>query len=424
MSAIDDRAIRGVCIFIFMLVGVVIARDLELMSAADDVYYLTALDNKSLWEFSLDRYQQWSGRTLLEGVMALTIRYPLFWKIAIPLCFSALCYQLWKLTLRHHLPLSKGSLVVLFIMLLMSGQVAAWGAWWVSGFYNYLLPTFLGVYALGTVLDRHRNRWFSRFLGAVAAVVACQQEQVAIALLSSLLALSGYRLLKRQSFRHAGIVFLLGLISAYFLFNAPGNTLRYHAEMSWLPSFAEMGLWEKLLLGLDRVNAHAFDNTNRLFLLTVVVSFLAVYRERRPWPLKPVALGVLALFGFSVLLQQIGLDDVTEKLGTTAPIGPSNWYDYDIFLSYTLTLLVYGTLFSSSVYLADNRGQLLAYAGTLTLSVAMTVAVAFSPTVYGSGARVFYLSDVLMVAYACLMLGRLIDRPRISRSKRELKATL
>lgn len=424
MSAIDDRALRVVCVFVFMLVGAVIARELELMSIADDAYYVTVLDNHSLWEFSSDRYQQWSGRTLLEAIMVSTIRYPLCWKIAIPLCFLALCFQLWKLTLRHHLSLSKGSLVVLFMMLLMSGQVAAWGAWWVSGFYNYLLPTFLGVYALGTVLDRHHNSWFSRLLGAVAAVVACQQEQVAIAFLSSLLALGGYRLLRKQSCRHEVVLLLLGFVSAYFLFHAPGNAIRYHAEMSWLPSFAEMGLWEKLMLGLDRVNTHAFDSTNRLFLLTVAFSFLAVCRERRPWLLKPVALGVLGLFAFSVLLQQIGLEDVTDKLGTTASIGPGNWYDYDIFLSYTLTLLVYATLFCCSVYLANNRGQLLAYAGTLSLSAAMIVGVAFSPTVYASGPRVFYLSDVLMVVYACLMLGRLIDCPMTSRSKRELEATL
>lgn len=410
MNALDERTMRWVSAFVFLLVSVVIARNLELMTVADDAYYVTVLDHQSLWQFSVNRYHQWSGRTLLEAIMVSTIRYPLFWKIAIPLCFFGLCCQLWGLTLRHRLSFAKGGLIVLFVMMLMSGQVAAWGAWWISGFYNYLLPTFLGIYALGTALGDHRNGWLSRLAGAVAAVVACQQEQVAIALLSSLLVLAAYRLTLRISCRQAMVLFLLGGVSAYCLFQAPGNELRYHEEMSWLPSFSEMGLWQKLMLGLDRVNAHVFDTSNRLLLMVVVLTVVAVWIESRAWLFKPVALAILGLFVFSVLLQQIGLGGITDKLGTTDAIGAGNWYDYDIFLSYTLTLLVYAALFCCAIYLAENGGQLLVYAGVLVLSVAMSVAVAFSPTVYGSGPRVFFVSDVLMVAYACLLLRRLLER--------------
>lgn len=409
MNALDERSLRGVSLFVFLLVFVVIARSLELMKIADDAYYVTVLDHQSLWQFSVNRYHQWSGRTLLEAIMVSTIRYPLFWKVAVPLCFFALCCQLWALTLRHRLSFAKGGVIVLFVMMMMSGQVAAWGAWWISGFYNYLLPVFLGIYALGTALSDHRKGWPSRLAGAIAAVVACQQEQVAIALLSSLLVLAAYRLALRVSCRQAVVLFLLGGVSAYCLFQAPGNELRYHAEMSWLPSFSEMGLWEKLLLGLDRVNAHLFDTSNRLFLMVVVLTVVAVCLENRSWLLKPLALAILGLFVFSVLLHQIGLGGVTDKLGTTDAIGPGSWYDYDIFLSYTLTLLVYAALFGCAIYLAASGGQCLVYAGILALSVALSMAVAFSPTVYGSGPRVFFVSDVLMVAYGCLLLERLFE---------------
>ncbi|WP_459869161.1 hypothetical protein [Halomonas shantousis] len=409
MTVKDNAHIRGVVYFLFLFIFVMVYRGLSLQDVADDAYYITVLDDRTLWDFIQSRYQEWSGRTLLEAIMVSTIRFPVFWKVAIPASLLFLFYQIWKLTLKHHFSPHFGSLVVAFFMFMLSGQVAAWGAWWITGFYNYLLPVVLGVYGFCVVVNKHGSSLFFKSLGALAIVTACQQEQVAIALIASLSAVMIYRKILGEKVFFEFLVLLLGIVSACFLFLAPGNYYRFQSEISWLPEFLSMSLWEKLMLGVDRVNAHVSDDANNIFLIAVVMTFLVTCSKDRSWRMKPLAIALLGFFIFNSLLSQTQLSHFSGKLRFTEFIGPENWYDYDIFISYALTLLIYGVMACCAIYISDSCSELLQYFGVLTLSFGVIMALAFSPTIYASGPRILYLPDVLLVIYSCLVLSKMMS---------------
>lgn len=409
MPAKDSNYVKAVSLLILLFIFIMIARNLSLQDVADDAYYVTVLDNTTLWNFIHSRYLEWSGRTLLEAIMVSTIQTPILWKIAIPGTLFFLVYQIWKLTLKNHCSPYIGSLAVIFLMFMMSSQVAAWGAWWVTGYYNYLLPVALGVFGFSVIVYQDKHSTLVKILGVFAIVIACQQEQVALALIASILVMCIYRKATGSSIYFELIAFTLGLTSLILLMSAPGNYHRFQAEISWLPDFVNMGLVDKLMLGVDRINAHATDASNRLLLIAIVMTLLATYLKNTPWHLKPVALALLCFFVFNILLSQQELDSYTNKLSFNSYIGPDHWYSYDIFISYSITLLVYGVMACSVIYIADRYDELLKYLGALALAVGVTMALAFSPTVYASGPRVLYLHDVLLVIYSCLMLSKIIN---------------
>ena len=406
MHAKDSIQLKAASIFLFLFIFIIIARSLSLQSIADDAYYVTVLDNTTLWAFVQSRYLEWSGRTILEAIMVSTIQVPLFWKAAIPGTLFFLTYHIWKLTLKNH---CSPYIAVIF---LMSGQVAAWGAWWVTGYYNYLLPITLGVFGFSVIIYKKEHSPFIKILGAASIVTACQQEQAAIALITAIFVTCVYRKTTRETIYFEATVLILGLISFAFLMSAPGNYHRFQEEISWLPDFINMGLLDKLMLGVDRINAHATDASNRLLTVAIVMTLLATYFKEASWSLKPLVLVLLGFFIINMLLSQQDLSYFTTKLSFNSYASPDQWYRYNMFVSYTITILIYGVMACASLYIADRYDELLAFLGAIALAVGTTMALAFSPTVYASGARVLYLHDILIVIYSCLMLTKIINIKR------------
>lgn len=403
---------EGLAGLFILLLGVVLFRNLELKDSADDVYFLTALDDKTLLEFLRERYMGWSGRVLLEGITVITIRYAWLFKTGITLTFILMCYQVYRLSLRDTLAPLAGVLLVAGIVLMMPASVSQWGGWWVTGFYNYLLPTALGLFAFRILCEKHEHGKLYQALALVSAVVACQQEQVAIALLAAILTLAICRAVRRERIGAEGIVLAGGLVSAAVLFAAPGSHVRLAAETSWLLDFTHMNLLEKLALGLDRVNAHANDADNGTFLLALLTTVALLCAKREHWQLKGVAVVVLGVGIASLLWTAAGLS-LTTKLTFSGQILPAHWRGVNVFIALAKTMMLYGTLAVCAVYFAERWQEWVALVGALALSFGMIMVLGFSPTVYASGARIFYLSDVLMATYICWVIAHIVARYRM-----------
>lgn len=400
--------------FFLFLIFVVIFRGLSLQSYGDDAFYVSVLDDDTVFGFISHRYSVWSGRALLDAINIVTIRHSIVWKIGIPLTFLLLCYQIYRLTLWRIFTPSVGVLIVAGVMFSISGDVTAWGSWWVTGFYNYLLPLTLGFFTLRCVLHKSVHSGASKALAIICAIIACQQEQVALSLLAALVVVAIYRVVSRASIRLDVMTLFAGVVSAGFLFLAPGNSSRLKEEMSWLPEFPRMGLSDKLLLGIDRINAHANDMSSHVFLLAMLVTFCLVFLLKRGWQLKPLVLVILGVGIVSFMLGGANLPDVSSKLLFSGKVLPENWTNYSVFVSYAKTMMIYGALACCVLYFSDTHADVYAGIGVLALSFGMIMAVAFSPTVYASGARVLYVPDVFMVAYVCWVSGKLFRMPILS----------
>ena len=56
----------------------------------DDVFFSQALLEKDWWSYLVERYETWTSRFVIEGLLVLIVRYPLLWKLLDAVLFATL----------------------------------------------------------------------------------------------------------------------------------------------------------------------------------------------------------------------------------------------------------------------------------------------------------------------------------------------
>lgn len=406
-------AAEGVSALLLVVAAIYIMRGLALQDGDDDQYFLHALDQRGLLEFLAWRYQGWTGRVLIEALLVTTIGTPAVWTLGIPLALLGSAWAIWRLALFPRMPVFSGTLSVLALLWLVSRMVLQDAAFWVTGFYNYLLPCALGLLAMTVLSDVAWRRGPALLPAMVAMVIACQAEQVAFVLLTCLLVRA---LLRRASGEGTGaevVAMLAGGASALVSGLAPGNALRLVSELRWFPEFADAGLIEKLAFGPDRASAHAHSPRNVMIVMVAGLAAWATWRACRT-PTARLAAAILWLFVASafgtVLIRVFGLEGMPRITGVAAHLVPAEWMQVGIFASLGFTICVYGALATAAACRARDLPALLAGAGLPLLALAATMLVALSPTIYASGFRILFVGDLLLVLHGAMVLSELLDR--------------
>lgn len=137
------------------------ASTIGLSSTNDDHVFLSVFKNGTVLDFINNNYHTWSGRTAIEFLMVSTIGYSLFWKLGIPLSIVLLAYSSCRIS-----TCSKSATYISIFVLLFSlipGAINGDAAWWVTGFYNYLLPASVAVYIF-SVLFKGDSGYFVKTL--------------------------------------------------------------------------------------------------------------------------------------------------------------------------------------------------------------------------------------------------------------------
>jgi hypothetical protein len=416
MRAVESgrwRKAREVAGGVFLLLSAAwIMTRLGLQDASDDGIFLHALDQQGMVEFLVSRYHDWSGRTLIDWLLVGTIGIPMVWTLGIPLALLGSAWCIWRLTLAERLPMLSGTALVLLMAFLIHVMVLAEAVYWVTGFYNYLLPCFLALVAMVVVMTRD-TAYAALYVVALPAVVfACQSEQVAVAVLVTLSARIALLRLQGQGVGRESLLLAAGAAAALVSWLAPGNVVRLAGELRWFPEYADAGLLEKIGMGLDRLNVHARSPRNLLLLFVAALSAWATLRSCRSAAAR-IAVAILLLFVASVpaivLIRLAGLEGLPGITGVGAHLSPAEWAHGGIFVSMAFTICVYGALATGAACRArDLPGQLVG-AGIPLLAAASTMLVSLSPTIYASGFRILFVGDVWLLVHGAMLLSSLLE---------------
>lgn len=396
--------------FLLLAAAWVMAR-LGLQDASDDRIFLHALEQRSLVEFLVSRYHDWSGRTLIDGALVGTIGIALVWKLGIPIALLGSAWCIWRLTLVQRLPMIPGTALVLLMAFLIHVMVLAETVYWVTGFYNYLLPSFLALVVM--VVLCARDTLPGLYLLAFPAIVfACQSEQVGAVVLVVLSARIALLRVQGRAAGHEAWLLLAGAIAALASWLAPGNAVRMESELRWFPEYADAGLLEKVGMGLDRLNVHARSPRNLLLVTVAGLSAWATLRASSSATAR-IAAAILLLFVASmpatVLARLTGFDDLPGLTGAGAHLSPAEWVDAGVFVSMAFTICVYGALATAAAQRARDLPEMLAGAGIPLLAAASTMLVALSPTIYASGFRILFVGDLLLLIHGAMLVSSLLE---------------
>lgn len=426
-----------------MFVGALLVLSQSGYSDGDDAYFYQYTHSMGFFEYLGWRYETWVGRMAAEALVYLTFNLGLwFWRpvnalmlVLLPIGLLRLAAKvarvpegtLWDWDCKipacpsqnyHEMGLG-AAIAAVAGYFLMSATTLGYAAVWVNGSIFYTWSFTAGVWALMPFADfvyaaeepaAGDHLAFSldgcdwkKFLYtipcAILASMAIEQMGAVLLVLEVLALLCGILKWRRV---HPLLLAQAVVTAAAFaiLFLAPGNDIRVASEIvTWMPQYETMSFGQHLFITIHWMLS-SFANENKLFLCGIwIAGLLLLLKRKNKQGADWVFCGLAVIFTMAALLPYAGImtlsdmgmkymnltgriEQVPELVNMTGDtIFAMCWWA--VALIYTFLLIWRASGCQITLLLAYLAG------------IASEAILFFSPTMYASGSRVFYLTDLL-----------------------------
>ncbi|MDX7501455.1 hypothetical protein SJ593_00925 [Citrobacter freundii] len=399
---IDARVLlRIFLILIFAYLLYNLSTAIHLLDFADDVYFKNAESKYSFVEFVTERYFTWSGRVLLEILAIYTFNYPVVWKIAIPLSLVIVSICIHQIALKGFIDKAISIPLILLSIIIYGPTIDSPGAaiWWVTGFYNYMLPFTLLFSSIAIFM--RCNRRLSLLVSLMLAFLACNNEQAAVTGLLVGLAFVITSLITKKKLTCSLSFFVVCLLSFLLLYLAPGNIIRLHTEISnWMPEFSGFNIIDKSLIGIDLFRVNSLNYSNIAFISMLISNILISFRfsiEKNKLFIIPFV--ITSTYMLNIINCNILHLHMLEFAGSEQKININNIYTYANLAPILFFLSTIISIFITFLSIRSNVSNKLLFSAIFASSAATIVMLGMSPTIYASGPRVVYLSGLLTILF-------------------------
>jgi hypothetical protein len=346
-------------------------------------------------------YNGWSGRiiiTSLDGLFcALDINY---WKVLNALVFVNLFYQLDKII--------KGNLLdkLLILVLILGMPIATFSSstLWVTGSFNYLWPVSFSLTIIRIVYLYLKDEKISKLLfifGIISSVIAGNMEQTSAICLVMLI----FSLIYKRGKQSKKILILTILMAIWFaiVILAPGNFIRANSEMlQWNPQFDMYNIFDKLLSGLFALGSYFLTNGKYYFMALSLIIVVNNYKKIINYiPFVYISIKIVIdhlmtteSFYQSSLYRIFGI----ELFNQSMYLYWSKWISFILFI--TIIIIFIYCLIDT----IDDDVNRIFIILLLLAAFASVVIIGLSPTLRGSGARIYYCCNILLVLVIGLVL--------------------
>jgi hypothetical protein len=384
------------------------------LTYADDQFFSHALDHRTLSSYLLSRYDSWTGRVILEAYTVETINSPLIFRTSIFACFMLMTYAVWSITIRDILHYSIGMPLIGITFLMIESSVARDSMWWVTGFYNYLLPVSFGLFSLSVLLREKKSSGRLKILSIFAAIIACAAEQSAIFLILVtifIIIIRGRRELKPYS-----VMFLtLSIASAFILFYSPGNYIRFGVESSrYMPEIYQRNILQNISIGAGRIHAHLTDPSNLIYFASILLALFTIHKSKLETSRQDkIASYILILAACIFATRELYVSSMLGYFNNNEILSSTNWWFFSSYTSIAYSFItISALLYVSATKIEINKIALISFISIL-LGTLVTLAIGLSPTIYASGQRILFVLDVSMIIYIFCLVRHLCTSKQI-----------
>lgn len=407
-------------------------------SDGDDVFFHYYSTSMGFFEYLCWRYQTWVGRMAGEALVYLTFNLGLwFWRVVnavmivllpagiLRLSCKAAGYKdyyeyvakqqsshkiFWS-TLRYPVFLAAG-------YLLMSVMTLGYSAVWVNGSIFYTWTFTAGVWAMMPLCDiAFETGAFSKkqliYAIPCSVIAAMSIEQMGAVLIAFEVLTILCILLRKQKMDITIIIqFIITAAAFIFLFLAPGNAIRVESEIvNWMPKYREMTFGSHFFMTVQWILSSFANESKDFFIGIWLVGILFLQEQKENSKSKAVYQAIAALFTAAALLPYAGFyglsemglggmnieECITELPGWQSMTAQNKAAFFWWFFAVLFTLIFLWKITEHSVFIS------MVYLG----GIASEAVLFFSPTIYASGARVYYLTDLMYLFVILWLLMRI-----------------
>lgn len=416
-------------ILLFILCFILIAGQDYKLHRADDKFHVLLIEKygsplKAMYQM----YENINGRYFVSIVMTYVMDKDIWiWRILNTLMlfiltfFSAkivqLCYGLKRE--QFHVVLY----IIFALLCFMPADVWNWSVTWVTGSFNYLWPLAAFVivmyYILNSYLNNKQIKWYEFMFLIPITMYATSTEQPALVFLTMVLIFTIYSAIKNKYIdKYVILLFLVGIISTYFLFTSPSMEKRYLKEITrWYPMFNELSLWTKSVLGYSYTVIYALllhNYATTIFLCFMLYLLIKTYRNK----IYNIITIVLLLYPlFYYVLGQIESSIRTSIIYNAARYGASVRFNYvdEPYISVIIGTIVLLLLIFFVLKIKWSSFERKWFAVLLfSASIVSSFILSYSPTIFASHARIFFVPYILWILFTLFLFVEAINVNRIN----------
>ena len=437
------KKVHIVMLLSLVFIGSLIVLSFIGYSDGDDTFFLEYCGSMGLGEYLKWRYETWTGRMISEALMHIFFNANLWiWRVvnagmlvALPTALAALKqkvlfydskiyerekYGMWLI----------GLLMALLTYALLDIKAFGYSAIWITGSMNYLWPMVCGVVTLGIVAEvafgtGEVSTWKYVIAWLCAVIAAMSSEQMGAVLLAFEIICIAEKVWKKKKVPMKIVILAVVTLGAFLVSGlAPGNALRIVSAIEHnMPQFEQLTFGERFFL-LAQWLISSFANENAVFLIAIwlVGIILLVFRikdgnltHKETLRAKCYAIAGALFLCVAVAgkcgatrLNDIGINlaemtGLIEQVPQVTEMSMLQWR--------ALVWWLFAMLFTLFFLWEVSREKLLV---TLTYmgAVASEVILIFSPTIYSSGERVFFLAG-LMLMFIVMMLYEALPKGKV-----------
>ena len=400
------------------------------ITSGDDEWFSAILDksfNGSLVAYLKERYTGWTGRIVIESIMVPMFAYNIWiWRILNTIMTIILALGIYKLIpdkYTKQLTSSKKLLIKSIICISifsLPDDVFSSAISWITGSYNYLWTMACGIlsilpfkYALFN--EKFDKRWYVLLVFTV--ILGCNMEQVSLVVLCFALITNIYVFIRDKKINVDLVIFnIFILINTAILFLAPGNYERANKEIvNWFGQWDMISLPVKLMMGTNLFLEHIFDKNIILIALLVILLNIAIWKKYKSMAIRllafiPMGTVIIKFIEIQLNSHNINTDFFMFKLLNIQNLNILNYNEIKIFLPTSILLCVI-LIIPVIFILVFDKIEMKYFSIILYLAaICSALSISISPTIYASGERVFFVTDILLIISSVLLLNEVLRK--------------
>lgn len=398
------------------------------ITTGDDEWFSTILDkrfNGDLISYLKERYMEWTGRVVIEAIMVTMFKYNIWiWRVFNTIVTVILVLGIYKLIpykYTEKLSVNKRLLlksVICISIFSIPKPVFSSAISWITGSYNYLLPLALGLFIIipfkNSLFNEKINKKWYIVLGFIT-VLAANMEQVSLVILFFALLTNVYIYIRDKKVRIDLIIFNIFIsINTFILFLAPGNYERSNKEIvTWFGQWDMISLPTKIMMGINLFLEHIFESNIMLILALVSLTNILVWKKHKSKVIKGISAIPMIVIAIKILELKlnnfnINTDLLIFKMFNIQNLNILNYDEITIFLPTAIllsTILIIPVIF---LFIFDDAEMKYLSVILYLASICSAISISVSPTIYASGARIFFVTDILIIIITTLILSEFL----------------
>lgn len=420
---------------VFFAVMMVLLSVSEMWVGSDDTVNKEILQNTPVLEWVWQRATNWQPRIVSDFLVGVFSFHIPLWRILIALSATALVSMIGSVVTSGRQTDERetwwAKTIIACLFFVIHPNTLSTGVFWFSGSFYYLVPTlllFTGLMpfcmaAFGIEMQ-NAGKIKSIIIPCVASACCAYMEICAAVLLCFAVFtlvfcfMSGKRIPKRLI---AQLVLLC--VNMFVYFSLGGTSIRSRAELYWFKDFEMLSLIDRIFMGVTWGNLHYVCGATVLvavLLGLVVLNVHGKYRSKLICVLAAlplcVILCVIPAYDQALRIGEMGIESgillsrvsgwssVVELLRILPGQMNYGWKALLPGMGFMAIILFVSGLVFVSFERTDNKlvGTVIYFA-----ALAASFIMGFSPTIFASGFRVFFVADMLIIFLCAMLLGEL-----------------